>query len=89
MIERHIIFRDLIHDILHDEEKTDGVETGCGVVLRAKPEVITYEPTSCLVCISGNVDYERTLAALQLMKNHGVTLSEAAIEGLRKKYILP
>jgi hypothetical protein len=68
VIERHIIFRDLIHDILHDEEKTDGVETGCGIVLRAKLELITYEPTSCLVCISGNISYERVISALQVVR---------------------
>lgn len=86
--EWRVEFRGLVHDVLHYEEKTDGVETGCGFILPSENK-ISYEPTSCLTCISGNMDFDRVLKALQAMKNYGVVLDEAAMEVYRKKYQLP
>lgn len=70
--EWRVVFRGLIHDVLSYQALTDGVETGCGFVLPSKGKV-TYEPTSCLACISGNMDFDRTVEALRLMCQHGFT----------------
>lgn len=79
--EWRISHRELVHDVLHYQEATDGAETGCGLILPSKNKV-TYEPTSCLTCISGNVDFDRTLKALQLMKTHGIALDQQKLDEL-------
>ena len=86
--EWRIEFRGLVHDVLHYQEKTDGAETGCGYILPSKGKV-SYEPTSCLTCISGNMDFDRTLKALQAIKNNGFVLDTERVAELRKKHGLP
>lgn len=69
--ERRIRWNNLVHDVTDDHPKTDGIETGCGVVLQAKPELITEDATSCLTCISDNVNFERMLDSMKFIREAG------------------
>lgn len=72
-LREHRIRRNgLVHDITDAGSLTDnpGVETGCGVVMQASFEALTDDPTSCLTCISDNVNYERLLNAIRAL-HHG------------------
>ena len=64
-----IAWRDLVHDIIELNEKTEGAETCCGLILRASPDKLTLEPTNCLQCISGEFEFMREMNALQALKD--------------------
>lgn len=64
-----IVWQGLVHDVIELNEKTEGAETGCGLILRATPDKMTPDPTSCLQCITGEFAFLREQNALEQLKN--------------------
>jgi hypothetical protein len=69
MIDLRVAWQNLVHDILEINEKTEGLETACGMVLRATPDKMTLEPASCFQCISGEFEFQREVKALEMLKD--------------------
>ncbi len=87
MIDKRVAWRNLVHDIIEFNEKTEGIETGCGLILRSTPDKMTDAATSCFQCISGEFEFQREAGALDLLKNspelHDVLVARA------KKHLTP
>jgi hypothetical protein len=86
MNDKRVVWRDLVHDII-DSGAAEGVETGCGLILRATPDKMTDAATSCFQCISGEFEFRREADALDLLKSspdmHEVLVARA------KKHLTP
>jgi len=69
MKDQRCLWQNLVHDILEINETTEGLETACGMILRATPDKMTSEPASCFQCISGEFGFQRELQALEMLKD--------------------
>lgn len=81
MTER-IPFHGLIHDVININDARDACETGCGLVLRM--DGYTVAATSCLACISGEVEYRRSRAASDMAKQLGPETASRYLDVLKK-----
>jgi hypothetical protein len=59
-----VFARGLVHDVIDGSEDDSAVETGCGIVLATeRMEPVVDQPTSCFVCISGDLEFQREVIA--------------------------
>lgn len=82
---KQIAWRDLVHDVIELNEKTEGAETGCGMILRATPDKMTDAPVNCFQCISGEFEFQREAKSIEALKA-GYDPDGAYMDMLRKRH---